>query len=109
MITKRSREGYLLIDNRASGGELVELPTITCVHCNCVVVLNQQRTRPRGHCWKCDAYVCDKPGCNAECNPIVQSVELALKYPDSNQPFLLRGEQGEILFDPQLRDNERTY
>ena len=108
-MNKRSREGYLLIDNRASGGELLELPTSTCVHCNYVVVLNTQRTRPRGYCRQCDAYVCDKPGCNAECNPIVEAVELALQYPDSNQPFLLRGPRGEVLFDPRFRDNGRIY
>lgn len=108
-VSKRSREGYLLIDNRVSGGELQELPTITCAHCNVVVVLNMQRTRPRGHCWKCAAYVCDKPGCNTECNPITQGVELALKYPDSDQPFLLRGDSGEILFNPTFRDKEKPF
>lgn len=98
-----------MIDNRASGGELIELPTITCAHCNTVVVMNVQRTRPRGYCRKCDAYVCDKAGCNAECNPMAQSVDLALSNPDSNQPFLLRGAAGEILFDPHFRDEGRIY
>lgn len=70
MKSKRSQEGYLLIDNSAAGvGPKFETPTITCSHCHCIVVLNPLRTRPRGHCRKCDHYVCDKPGCNIECNP----------------------------------------
>lgn len=77
MFSKRSQEGYLQIDHRAGdgthlvpGGQQLETPTITCSHCGAVYVLNPQRTRERGYCRKCDAYVCDKPGCNAECNPL---------------------------------------
>jgi hypothetical protein len=88
MITKRSREGELLIDHRFSPGlppdfykriglagdacpegTKLEMPTLTCCHCNAVVALNPQRTRARGHCHKCDAYVCDNPACHAACTP----------------------------------------
>ena len=48
----RGGRGYFLLDNRASGGELIELPTLTCIHCNCVVILNGLRQRERGHCRK---------------------------------------------------------
>jgi hypothetical protein len=77
MRSKRSREGYLLIDNRAAGGGAVESPTITCSHCHRVVVLNPLRTRERGYCPKCDNYICDE--CEAvrvargfECLPMTQ-------------------------------------
>ena len=109
MVSKRAREGWLLIDNRVSGGGVLELPTSTCRHCNRVVVMNMARTRPRGYCQKCDGYTCDSPGCNAECNPIVQGVELALKYPDSGQPFLLRGPRGEVLHNPTFTERERMF
>jgi hypothetical protein len=72
-VSKRSHEGYLLIDNRTAGGVLLESATITCSHCQCVVVLNPDRSRSRGYCPKCDHYVCD--GCEAvrgasgECRP----------------------------------------
>jgi ribosomal protein S27AE len=90
MPLKRDREGYLLIDNRESpgvspelvhqagkagetpivtAGQLFESATITCAHCNAVVILNPHRTRPRNYCAKCDHYVCDKPSCALECRP----------------------------------------
>jgi hypothetical protein len=76
--SKRSHEGYYLIDNRvnegvpaetmlsiglpASAGQgLFESATFTCSHCEVVVVLNPDRTRERGYCRQCDHYICD--GC----------------------------------------------
>ena len=74
-FSKRSLEGYLMIDHRNSpgltpeqvggfgpvvqGGELYESATNTCGHCMCEVVLNPNRTRERGYCQKCDQYLCD--------------------------------------------------
>ena len=82
MKSKRSLEGYLLIDNRLAprvpsfhgtpeipAGASYESATITCSHCHTVVILNPDRTRPRNYCGKCDHYVCDRPGCNLECRP----------------------------------------
>jgi hypothetical protein len=79
MSTKRSHEGYLLIDHRETPGvteefvqqtgqvdavpvgknSLFESATITCSHCQRVVVLNPDRSRSRGYCRKCDHYICD--------------------------------------------------
>ena len=93
MLSKRSREGYLLIDHRNSPGvprELMrqagldlagapgavfESATITCCHCNAVVILNPLRTRPRNHCRRCDHYVCDNPACSAECRPFSKTID----------------------------------
>jgi hypothetical protein len=63
MKTKLAREGYLMIDDRLSGGGLKENPTYTCKHCHSIVVMNPQRTRERGYCRGCDSYICD--ACNA--------------------------------------------
>lgn len=77
-MSKRSHQGYLLIDHRNSPGipdEVVvkagmpagagrgvyESATYTCSHCQRVVVINPLRTRAREWCFKCDHYVCD--GC----------------------------------------------
>ena len=77
MKSKRSQEGYLLIDNSVNPGltdeqvitsglppgagkGIFEAPTYTCSHCQLVVVLNPLRTRDRGYCPKCDHYVCDR-------------------------------------------------
>ena len=74
-MSKRSQEGYLLIDNRygdgienrqsdvpeLQAGAVFESATVTCSHCQRIVVLNPNRTRERAWCRKCDNYVCD--GC----------------------------------------------
>lgn len=94
MTSKRRHEGYLLIDNRfgpgvseafirATGkdapivgeGQLYESATKTCAHCQVVVILRPERTRPRGYCRKCDAYVCDGVACNFECVPVDQVID----------------------------------
>ncbi len=74
-----SREGYLMIDHRASPGldsdtarflgldptlagegKLLEAATLTCSHCKAVVVKNPLRTRERASCSKCNwHYICD--------------------------------------------------
>lgn len=73
-----SREGYLLIDHRASPGipekivqrtafagvnlgegKLFEASTLTCGHCKTVQLKNTWRTRERGKCFKCMHYICD--------------------------------------------------
>ena len=79
--TQSSREGYLMIDHRASPGlpedvaiasgydpklagegKLFESATLTCSHCKVSVVKNLFRVRPRASCAKCGYhYICD--GC----------------------------------------------
>lgn len=86
MNSERSREGYLMIDHRASPGlpedlaratgldpkycgegKVFEVPTLTCSHCKVVAVKNPLRTRERAKCSKCGYhYVCDL--CAAEMN-----------------------------------------
>ena len=80
MKSKRSKEGYLLIDNRGgpgfddamavaaglpigSGRGIYEAPSFSCKHCEAVVIMNPLRTRERGYCRGCDSYLCD--GCGA--------------------------------------------
>lgn len=103
----KRRESYVMIDNRASGGQLIEMAAFSCAHCGRVVVKNPQRVRPRGFCCKCNKNVCDNPGCNVDCNPIEQMVELAQAHP--GEPFLLRGPNGEPLFDLVLKENRKVY
>lgn len=76
MRSKRSREGELFIDHRASPGltvedvagfaapavglgQVYESAVIVCSHCQATVVLNPDRSRERGWCPKCDKYLCD--------------------------------------------------
>ena len=74
--------GYLMVDHRASPGlpedvarwagydpaqcgegKVFEQDTMTCSHCNCVVVKNNARVRERAKCMECDNreghYICD--------------------------------------------------
>lgn len=85
-MSLRSKEGYLLIDNRCAGDGLVESATVTCAHCHAVVVLNPQRTRPRHYCASCDHYVCDAAACATTCRNFNQ-------YLDTQQEAAFRAEQ----------------
>src|SRR3990167_233972 len=78
MPSLREKEGYLLVDHRASPGipaniarqsgydpalcgegKTFEAATMTCAHCTNSVILNPERVRKREYCNKCDAYICD--------------------------------------------------
>ena len=85
IFSKKSFQGYLCIDHSESPGFNAEVAkaghrtslvrqlgkgqkfqaaTNTCSHCSKVVVQNPDRTRPRGHCHKCDMFLCDP--CHAD-------------------------------------------
>jgi hypothetical protein len=97
MHSKRSHEGYLMIDNRESPGVsdealramgpalppgagrgMFEAPTITCSHCQTVLIVNPLRTRERAYCAKCDHYICDGCGtvlaASGVCRPFAQII-----------------------------------
>lgn len=91
--SKRSHEGYLLIDHTAGdgmdslgqrpavpGGRKLESATITCSHCQRVVVLNPDRSRSRGYCPKCDHFICDdceivRVASGGACKPFKQVID----------------------------------
>lgn len=84
--------GELLIDHRASPGiskaaaeklrvmghvvpiigegKTETIKTKSCAHCGGVTALNPGRIRERGHCYKCDKYVCDGCAAIGDCRPI---------------------------------------
>ena len=111
MRTEASREGYLLIDHRASPGidELTarrlnipyvpegktgEFKTLTCKHCKGSWYLNPLRTRDRARCPECFRYICD--GCadlykiTGECVTIEDPQELVVND-QTSIPLVLRG------------------
>lgn len=76
MKSKKSHEGYLLIDHTfspgvpeellkannlisAPPGKRLEAATLTCKHCQKTVIKNPERTRARGYCSGCDHFICD--------------------------------------------------
>ena len=62
LFSLKSYEGYLSIDDRASGGQHAEFSTLTCRHCQQVLIKNPLRTRERAFCRKCNHYLCDRCG-----------------------------------------------
>lgn len=86
---------------------MVEVATATCKHCNRVVLLRTDRTRPREYCRKCDGYVCDAAGCVLNCIPMQRVLEMASKFP--NEPHLLYGPNGEPLVGSPAFDKTKVY
>lgn len=76
------------------GGQMVELATLCCGHCNAMVIKNPKRTRDRGHCKSCDDFICD--GCVAigGCYPLQAYADhvLGTDLPDN-----------QLLLSPLLR------
>lgn len=76
-------EGWLMVDNRLSGGSLQERAIYVCGHCETTVVKNSERQRERAACRKCSRVICD--ACAAvmsqtlECNPMEKIIDEALE------------------------------
>lgn len=109
MHSKRSHEGYLLMNHNDSPGVpdavlqtvnpalpmgagrgLFEAPTITCSHCQRVVIMNPLRTRDRAYCAKCDRYLCDECGAalaaSGVCRPFTQIIEEVQEQAATGEP-----------------------
>lgn len=86
ILSKKTREGYLLIDHTASPGipgmpSRLEVATIRCSHCERQFIRNPARTRERAWCPGCDKYICDQ--CEAVravegCKPFTAKLETQL-------------------------------
>jgi hypothetical protein len=98
MSSLKRHEGYLMIDHRNSPGlteemthaaglppgagqGLFESATITCSHCQAIVIRNPDRVRERAYCSKCDRYLCDACGAlygmTKECRSIFKQLDVA--------------------------------
>jgi hypothetical protein len=103
--SKRSLEGYLLLDNRLSGGGVIEVPTLTCSHCQRQVIVNPGRTREREYCATCDHYICDECGAakkaGAGCKTMAQVFDEleAAAYRDQQAAKTATGQPSIVLTD----------
>lgn len=71
-MTDKSRETiHTYVDNRHSGGTIVEEARRRCCHCQNWVILSPTRQRPRNWCRTCDDYHCDTATCFI-CTPFEQ-------------------------------------
>jgi hypothetical protein len=119
MNSKKSHEGYLIIDHSASPGlsdetcvsqglppgagkAVFETATFTCSHCEAVVVKHPFRERARGYCRKCDHYICDvcetkRVLSGGECYPykamVADMLEAADKTISSSEAFAVPATQ----------------
>jgi hypothetical protein len=66
--------GYLLIDNRVSGGVLEEYQTVPCKHCRAVLkIVKGQR---EGYwCNPCGGHVCPTCAKSGRCDPFFAKIE----------------------------------
>jgi hypothetical protein len=78
MSSKTREAGFLLCDNRMSGGGLHEMATRRCAHCQAQVIMSPTRQRPRNWCRRCDEYVCDRADCILFCTPVSQQTDMFL-------------------------------
>lgn len=72
--------GYILNDNRASGGEKAEADILTCAHCQAVIERKKWEHRG-GWCGRCGTYVCFECGEKTKregCTPFVKLIEAHL-------------------------------
>ncbi len=80
---------------------IVEYDAYNCNHCARFVILpNAAAKANRPLCHGCNAYTCGLPDCRLQCNPVDETIELAMRFPMDTIP-LLRGPQGEVLFDKE--------
>ena len=68
--------GYLLVDDRASGGMKREYDTVSCKHCQAVIKVKR---RSGNWCRNCAGPVCDNIACTRRCTPFFKKVEEKLK------------------------------
>lgn len=105
---------YSMLDERAAGGQLLEQSVMVCNHCGVNVIINPDRTRPREHCNKCFAYICDS--CKKEllftevCTNLAKARELLMEQvikgaPEIIQPFNRRKSPEDLA----LRESKHVY
>jgi hypothetical protein len=103
-------EGYVMVDHRNSPGfteaearaaglppgagrGLFEAATITCSHCQTIVVKRLDRTRERAYCAQCDRYICDacgaRYGMTRECRSIFRLRDQVLEAAEKKDTNLI--------------------
>ena len=66
--------GYLMVDDRASGGHLREYQTVSCCHCQAVIRV-VKRQREGFWCTNCMKPVCPRPECTKRCVPFFKKLD----------------------------------
>lgn len=77
--------GYMMVDNRGAGGELVEFDTVSCKHCQRAMRV-VRRARTGLLCMRCAGPVCETCG-PGPCTPFVQKLEAAINARHGRDEF----------------------
>lgn len=77
--------GYMMIDNRAGGGDLVEFDTVSCKHCRRAIRV-VRRARTGLLCMRCAGPVCETCG-PGPCTPFVKKLEAAIQEHHGREAF----------------------
>lgn len=70
--------GYAFVDDRASGGKLVETDTVACRHCSAALRVGRGVTRG-AFCSRCHGPVCPTRRCATTCVPTQLKLDRAIK------------------------------
>jgi len=112
------REGYLMIDNRASPGirpedvpdarfscvgegQLFEARVFTCSHCQAQMIENKARKRARAFCFGCGKYICDtceavRVNAGGGCRPFAAIIDKAMAKGAIRALTMLKQTLGEL-------------
>jgi hypothetical protein len=129
-MNERSREGYLLVDHRASPGftpqqvrdagidadprllgegKTFEAPTVTCSHCMTSFVINPDRKRERTRCYQCFHYICDNCAVAYKVDGICRSGKRLADEVNSGRFPLTGTENNPGLLVPAAYAKERNH
>lgn len=83
--------GYMIVDDRKSGGKVVETDTIQCPHCQRHLPKFRPGQASGAFCMKCGKPVCDRRPCNTGCLPFLKKIEQAMARQAMFQAIGLKG------------------
>ena len=89
MASKLSESVHVMVDNRLSGGTLLEAGAKKCPHCRRLLYIAPLQLQDRHWCAKCDAYTCNNPVCIAVCEPFDKIIDGFLEAGAKQLPFVL--------------------
>lgn len=72
------RTSYVMVDNRAAGGGLVEYDVVGCRHCQAQLKI-ERGAASGAYCMNCAGPVCNTERCATRCSPFYAKVEAALR------------------------------
>lgn len=107
LFSKKSLEGELMIDHRASpgisqelahqlhclpcpGGMMLETSTVQCNHCQGQVIKNPFRVRDRNYCHGCDRFICD------QCELIRRTIGKCIPFEKFAEDYLNKAVKGQL-------------